>query len=242
MKHLALSNGRSTLVDDDVFDAVSQYRWRYCGCGRKSGYVARNCRVDGKQVTIYLHREILSAPPGMFVDHINFDTMDNRRENLRLLTVAESNAHRRGWAKPPGKRVNGKQERPDGPSLFGAQFHSHRVNRPWYAVIRIDTHKRRLGSFTPPRPRVRRIDWRMSSNSVKAPICRRFQNSRPPGTLPNGLGSAGSRWRACASHAWHGSTPCALLMASLLSERMAAAILGARGWRGPRSRLPVARQ
>lgn len=33
-----------------------------------------------------MHREIMNAPKGMEVDHANRNTLDNRRENLRLAT------------------------------------------------------------------------------------------------------------------------------------------------------------
>lgn len=42
-----------------------------------------------------LHRWILNPPAGMFVDHINGDTLDNTRENLSIVTPQE-NAHNRG--------------------------------------------------------------------------------------------------------------------------------------------------
>ena len=38
----------------------------------------------------YLHRIIMNAQKGQVVDHINHDTLDNRRENLRIVTHAEN--------------------------------------------------------------------------------------------------------------------------------------------------------
>ncbi len=49
----------------------------------------------GKKV---LSRIIMNAPQGVRVDHVNMDTFDNRRHNLRLATASQnalnSNAHR----------------------------------------------------------------------------------------------------------------------------------------------------
>jgi hypothetical protein len=36
------------------------------------------------------HRIILNAPPELLVDHINHDTLDNRRANLRLCTRSQN--------------------------------------------------------------------------------------------------------------------------------------------------------
>lgn len=40
--------------------------------------------------TVYMHRVITEAPRGIFVDHANRDSLDNRRANLRLVTNAQN--------------------------------------------------------------------------------------------------------------------------------------------------------
>lgn len=63
--------GKFAIVDDEDYDYLSQYNWLY-----NLGY-ARHKRI-------YMHRMILNAPKGVFVDHKNLDKLDNRRDNLRL--------------------------------------------------------------------------------------------------------------------------------------------------------------
>lgn len=46
--------------------------------------------ADIRHRKVALHRWILDAPDELVVDHINHDTLDNRLENLRLLTAAQN--------------------------------------------------------------------------------------------------------------------------------------------------------
>jgi hypothetical protein len=39
---------------------------------------------------VFMHREILYAPKDKVVDHINHNGLDNRRENLRLVTIEQN--------------------------------------------------------------------------------------------------------------------------------------------------------
>jgi hypothetical protein len=49
----------------------------------------------GKKRVHFLHRFLLNAPGGAVVDHINHDTFDNRRSNLRIVDQQRNMQNRR---------------------------------------------------------------------------------------------------------------------------------------------------
>ena len=77
-------------VDDKDFDRFAQYRWRLSS----RGYAIRSYVDEGKEIVLSLHREILQPPPGLQVDHVSRDRIDDRRVNLRLVTPGENNSNR----------------------------------------------------------------------------------------------------------------------------------------------------
>lgn len=90
MKRVQLFNSKEfALVDDSDFDRVSRHTW--CLSTKKHDYRAVRANIfigfsAGKKIrkTIYLHRFILCAQSGSEVDHINWNTLDNRQHNLRF--------------------------------------------------------------------------------------------------------------------------------------------------------------
>lgn len=83
MRRILLTRSMSALVDDDDFEALSVFRWFAVKSRANGTYYAK--RMDGKR-WLAMHREIMSAPAGYYVDHINGDGLDNRRANLRVCT------------------------------------------------------------------------------------------------------------------------------------------------------------
>lgn len=80
MRELLLTKGKVALIDDDIYDEISKYKWCYFPCG----YAARGATKNGKNISVYMHRQIMNAPKGQMVDHKDGNSLNNLRENLRL--------------------------------------------------------------------------------------------------------------------------------------------------------------
>lgn len=94
-KEIKLSQGFVTIVDDDNFGLLNRWKWfaKFGGTGGRP-YAARSIKVNTQVKTIRLHRLITNAPSGTEVDHRNGDTLDNRRENLGVVSKAENLSNR----------------------------------------------------------------------------------------------------------------------------------------------------
>lgn len=95
---IPLTQGQFAKVDSADYDWISQWKWfaRWCTC-TKGFYAARTAaRKSGEKWNpiIHMHREVIRATPGFDADHINLDTLDNRRSNLRLATRAQNSWNR----------------------------------------------------------------------------------------------------------------------------------------------------
>ena len=80
MKKFKTSCGKTVIVNNDIFLVIKNYKWRLSG-GNKQ-YVSRNVVLkNGKQKSLYLHRFVMNAQFGTYVDHINRNPLDNRSCN-----------------------------------------------------------------------------------------------------------------------------------------------------------------
>lgn len=90
MKEIQLTQGKVALVDDDTYDYLNQWKW-YANNLNGKFYAVRNLRINKKYVkSILMHRFIMSTNKGLVVDHLNGDTLDNRKCNLRNCTHGEN--------------------------------------------------------------------------------------------------------------------------------------------------------
>lgn len=108
-RRLDLSERRGDwcIVDADDWDWIVAHRWNV-GWHAKTPwkfYAKRN--VGPARLTVYLHREVMrraepdAAELGLHVDHINGQSLDNRKVNLRWVTPKVNGANRRRRAAIP---------------------------------------------------------------------------------------------------------------------------------------------
>jgi hypothetical protein len=101
--HVPLYNGGNALVDAADFERpivyVHQRRiftLRICDHGWRQSthtrwhYAYKLFYRERRQHKVSMHRLIIGATPGQITDHINGDTLDNRRANLQICTTSQN--------------------------------------------------------------------------------------------------------------------------------------------------------
>src|SRR3990167_455177 len=126
MKQIKLTKGKFALVDDDMFEYLNQFRWKF---DKSVGYACRTLYPKGKE---YMHRIINNTPKGKQTDHINRNKLDNRKENLREATPILN-------LRNTGLRNTNKS------GYKGIWFWKER--NKWQAYIRADYKQIHLGLF-----------------------------------------------------------------------------------------------
>jgi hypothetical protein len=125
MKEIPLTQGLFALVDDAEFAALNAHKWHAVKMGTASRplfYAVRNITIAANKGRLELmHRRIMRATHGLVVDHINSDTLDNRRINLRLCSQGENMKNMRSGPNKHGFRGIAK-------SSIGTFAASTRVN------------------------------------------------------------------------------------------------------------------
>jgi hypothetical protein len=90
---ISLSRGACAKVDLEDFDALNRPRWT--AVKMTNGFYAQTSKQrNGVRTFPRMHRVIIGALPGQIVDHINGDTLDNRRANLRFCSKTENGQNR----------------------------------------------------------------------------------------------------------------------------------------------------
>jgi hypothetical protein len=96
---IPLTKGQTAMVDASDFEHLSIHKWNaFWNKNTRSFYANRSSiRVNGKQTTIWMHREILGLKKGDLKtgDHRNHNTLDNRRDNLRIATRTQQQRNKR---------------------------------------------------------------------------------------------------------------------------------------------------
>lgn len=98
MKIIKLTQGQDVKVDDGDYERLCDIRWRASVGPRGHTYAWGSSRQRfGGRRSVAMHRVILGIEQHgreVEVDHVNHDTLDNRRVNLRIVTRSQNMANR----------------------------------------------------------------------------------------------------------------------------------------------------
>ena len=109
--YVPLTRGLIATIDADDAGLVDQWNWYATSGLERTAYARRQrLRHDGNAPR-RMHHIFLAPIPGMVVDHIDGNGLNNRRSNLRLATPRQ-NSRNSGFRKngrPKGVRFNQRQ-------------------------------------------------------------------------------------------------------------------------------------
>jgi hypothetical protein len=117
--------GKKFYFDKIDFEFIKNYTW----CIGSQGYPSTRFNRKIK----LMHRIITDAQEGQYVDHINHDTCDNRRENLRICTNAEN--------------LHNTNKRKNTISKYKGVYCYKRGKKRYNAYIKHDGRNRSLGYY-----------------------------------------------------------------------------------------------
>jgi len=84
-----LTQGKYTIVDNDDYEFLNQFKWYYSTSG--TGYAIG--LVNNKRTP--MHRLLMNEPDGKHIDHANGNGLDNSKKNLRICTAAQNQHNKR---------------------------------------------------------------------------------------------------------------------------------------------------
>lgn len=112
--------GREVLIDDEDYELILKYHWLLSFEG-KSVYAVGYVPGDSKQVR--MHRLIMGVldTPSIHIDHIDRNSLNNQKSNLRRATIAENS-----------RNVGANRTSTTG--FKGVFYYTKHAKAGWYAV------------------------------------------------------------------------------------------------------------
>ena len=134
-REIRLTHGQVAIVDAEDYERLRVYSWQAVWNENNKSYYAkrRGIKSDGHHRKLSMAREILGMEfdDGLFADHENHNTLDNRKENLRVSTRVQNASNR-------NKNAN---------NTSGYKgVHLNKDTGKWQAYIRVNTKLLHLGS------------------------------------------------------------------------------------------------
>jgi len=102
-RKIKLTKGHYTIVDPDDYRKLAKEDWQFYQGKTDNFYAARM----GIGKIVYMHREITNAPAGKVVHHKDGSGLNNTKQNLQIVTLAENSRCSRKTSKPKSSKYKG---------------------------------------------------------------------------------------------------------------------------------------
>lgn len=143
VRGIPLTQGFYATVDEPDFEWLMKSNWSIAKRG-KVNYAQRHKPGSGDSIE-YMHRVILDAKPGEFVDHVNHNGLDNRRANIRFCTKRQNlqNRPKPNWPNSFSSKYKGLCKI-QGTGRYGAQI---KVNERSIFLGAFDTEEEAAAAY-----------------------------------------------------------------------------------------------
>lgn|SRR3990167_2249296 len=135
-KLIPLTHDQFAKVDPEDYGRLTKFRWNAFWNNKRRYYRAiRHCydKNTGKWKNVYMSREVMGSPKDLVIDHVNHDTLDNRKSNLRPCR--------------PKDNLRNKKRHKDNTSGFTGVCRAAHGSKSWEAKIGVSGKSIYLGSF-----------------------------------------------------------------------------------------------
>jgi len=145
---LGVNRTVAVLVDDGYALLLEQKQWHFAYNRNKKLFVVV-LGVGPKKIKKTLQHIVLcgsdKCPRGCVVNHINGDTTDNRKSNLKKIDFASCQAMR-------ANRTDTKS------GYRGVYYRDANKKRPWVAVVKCEGSRQHLGAYSTKEEAARVVD------------------------------------------------------------------------------------
>jgi len=128
-----------TIIDTEDLEKISNKNVKFYAYKEKKNdtFYAVACprsEINKSGFTmVQLHRIIMETPKGLVVDHINHNPLDNRKSNLRNVSIIKNSQNRKGSQKDSKSGIRG--------------VHFNQKINKWIAQITVNKEKKYLGCY-----------------------------------------------------------------------------------------------
>ena len=135
-KTVKLTQNKEAIVDAEDYEIISKFKWS--AHKENNGYYAVTSikQENGKYKQFRMHRMILNMTDRhIFIDHKNNNSLDNRKENLRIASYQDN-------ARNIGRTLSNNTS-----GYRGVSFSKRHKSKSWMSRIKINGKLKHLGYF-----------------------------------------------------------------------------------------------